>query len=339
MPVTDASPPPDSKLIFFRFFILKCSLFIVNRFAVNDVKICNYNLSCPKGHVTMSSESLKNWAFGQETYIMDSKKMADLSNQIICKYYQNDVQPFLDFADEKVLWYGPAKGQFLSGREALLNAWAGEKHSLYFSLGNMRLDHTSSHPSYCEVLASFPVTTHFPDGKSITMDQIIHITWCERKVDGMDAKQPRMLVIHISDLYQKHEADNIYPNHFNEIYKGYMPVSESGDHVYFQGLDAFDLYLLPDSILWIESISNGRHSVVYTKDEHYVIKASTAEIESTYPNFLLRCHRCYLVNPKHIRSIERFTVTLDNGKELSIPEKKYTAFKKTVYELWRKTLA
>ena len=33
--------------------------------------------------------------------------------------------------------------------------------------------------------------------------------------------------------------------------------------------------------------------------------------------------------------IRRFQVTLSDGKELPIPEKKYTAFKKTVYDRLR----
>ena len=112
---------------------------------------------------------------------MKTKVIVALTNDIVQRYYKNEIQPFLDHVDEKVLWYGPAKGQFLSGKQALLDAWAGERHSLSFSLGNVRLDHISSHNSYCEVMMSFPVTTHYPDGGSITMDQIIHITWCERK--------------------------------------------------------------------------------------------------------------------------------------------------------------
>ncbi len=263
---------------------------------------------------------------------MEAQGIIKLTSDIIQKYYQNDIQMFLDHLDEKVLWYGPAKGQFLSGKQALCDSWANETNSLTFSLGNMRLDHTSTHNSYWEVIASFPVTTHYPNGDFITMDQRIHITWCERKVDDKDEKQPRMLIVHISDLYQKHESDNIYPVHLNEVYKGIMPVSKTGKRLYFQGIDAFDLYLLSDTILWIDSIQNGRHSVIHTRDAEYRVRPSITELEEEHPDLLIRCHRCHLVNPVHIVCIKRFKVVLSNGKEIPIPEKKYTAFKKTVHE-------
>ena len=261
---------------------------------------------------------------------MNAKKMADLSIEIIRKYYENDTSLFIDHVDENILWYGPAKGQFLSGRQAIIDAWSAETHSLTFTMGDTRIDYISSNNTYCEVMASFPITTHFPDKKDITMDQVIHITWCERTVPGKKGKQPRMLVVHISDLYHKHEADNIYPVHFNMIYNGYVPVVETGQLIYFQGIDSFDLYLKSDNILWVESISGGRHSILHTSKGVFRIKASITELEKDHPDFLLRCHRCHLVNPLHIMSIRRFSVTLDDGKELSVPEKKYTAFKKQV---------
>jgi hypothetical protein len=261
--------------------------------------------------------------------------MVDLTNDIILKYYQNDIQLFLDHVDDKVLWYGPAKGQFLSGKQAVLDAWAREKHSLSFTLGNIWLDHISSNSTYCEVMASFPVTTHYPEGGSITMDQIIHITWCERKTEDKKEKVPRMLVIHISDLYQKHKADNIYPVHLNEVYNGRLPVMEPGKRLYFRGMDSSDLYLLSNTIMWVESTTYGRHSILHTMDGDFQASAPTAVLEKEHPDLLIRCHECYLVNPRYIVTIKRFSVTLINGKTLPIPEKKYTTFKKAVHEKWK----
>ena len=258
--------------------------------------------------------------------------MVALTNDIVQRYYQNDIRPFLDHVDEKVLWYGPAKGQFLSGKQAVLDAWSGERHSLSFSLGNVRLDHISSHNSYCEVMMSFPVTTHYPDGGSITMDQIIHITWCERKTADKNEIVPRMLVIHISDLYQKHKADNIYPVHLKEVYNGRLPVAESGQRLYFRGMDSSELYLLSNTIMWVESTTYGRHAILHTTDGDFQVSASTSVLEKEHSDLLVRCHESHLVNPGYIVCIKRFHVTLSNGKELPIPEKKYTAFKKTVHE-------
>jgi predicted transposase YdaD len=60
-------------------------------------------------------------------------------------------------------------------------------------------------------------------------------------------KVPRMLVIHISDLYQKHSSDNIYPVHLNEVYPGYLPVTGEGQRLYFRGMDSCDLCFIANS--------------------------------------------------------------------------------------------
>ena len=79
---------------------------------------------------------------------MNAKKMADLTIEIIRKYYENDTSLFIDHVDENVLWYGPAKGQFLSGRQAIVDAWSAETHSLTFTMGDTRIDYISSNNTY-----------------------------------------------------------------------------------------------------------------------------------------------------------------------------------------------
>lgn len=267
---------------------------------------------------------------------MNTQQLAKLTNDIVQAYYQNDLRLFFEYLDEKVLWYGPAKGQFLSGRQAILSTWGREENPLTFTLGNVRLDCAASHPAYCEVLMSFPVTIHYPSGEHICMDQIVHITWCERKIKGMDGKQPRMLLIHISDLYQKNENDIIYPIHFNQTYRGFLPVAETGRRVHFHGVNHIDHYLLPDSIRWIESYGTNQHAVLHFDETAVEVTTPVRLIEDSCAETFLRCHKSYLVNPRYVTQVKRFRCVLSDGKELPIPEKKYTAFKKAVKEYWER---
>ena len=79
---------------------------------------------------------------------MKTSEVTRLSVEIISKYYQNDLQPFFSYLDEDALWYGPAKGQFLSGRKAILAAWEGEANPLHFTLGDIRVDYSTTNPCY-----------------------------------------------------------------------------------------------------------------------------------------------------------------------------------------------
>ena len=150
---------------------------------------------------------------------MKVSEATQLSVDLVQSYYQNDLRLFFEYLDDDFLWYGPAKGQFISGRQEIINTWARENNPLTFTLGNLRVDHAMICSSCCEVMLSFSVITHFPNGESIPVDQIIHISWGERMIEGEQKKQPRMRVMHISNLYQQHESDKIYPVNFNKIYK------------------------------------------------------------------------------------------------------------------------
>lgn len=145
---------------------------------------------------------------------MNQQHIADLSAELIIKYYENDYMPFLEAMDDEALWYGPAEGQFLQGRDNMIKIWNAEEHNLSFSLGNMEVAHISANTSFCDVMLSYPITTHYPDNHDITLYQRLLMTWCDRTVeldDGSREKVPRILLCHISNPHGKHEDDTIYP--------------------------------------------------------------------------------------------------------------------------------
>ena len=232
---------------------------------------------------------------------------------------------------------GRPGGQFLSGRQAIHDAWKQESNSLTFSLGSIRLDCATISPACCEVMLSFPVTTHFPSGENITVSQIVHISWCERKLEGKHEKQPRMRVVHISNLYQQHESDRIYPVHFNQVYQGYVPIATENRRIFFRGADHADYYLLSDAIQWVESAAGSRHAILHIGTEAIEVTASVQSIEKDYPDLFVRCHICYLVNLRYVAQVKRFKAVMADGKEVPIPEKTYTAFKHKVKAYWELT--
>ena len=260
---------------------------------------------------------------------MNQQQIADLSAELILKYYDNDYMPFLNHMDDEALWYGPAEGQFLQGREAMIRVWNAEEHSLKFSLGNMEVTHITANPSFCDVLLSYPVTTHYPGNRDITLSQRILLTWCERVVtdqNGGKTKEPRILVCHIANLHAKHADDFIYPNKFHEVYPEHAEPPH-GKRIHFHGWDRSDYFVLSDTILYISAAHGSKHSEVHTTDGTIEVAASVSALAKQYGRLFLRCHHSHLVNPDYIQNIRRFKVTLSDGTELPIPEKKYTAFR------------
>ena len=266
---------------------------------------------------------------------MNQQHIADLSAELIMKYYDNDYMPFLNAMDDDALWYGPAEGQFLHGRETMIQVWQKDEHDLRFTLGNMEVMHTSAHPAFCDVMLSFHVTTHYPDNHDITLYQRLQMTWCERIAEdenGNKEKLPRILLCHISNPHAKHEDDVIYPTNFHEVYRSGTSLNRTGERIHFHGLDRSDYFFLSDTVIRIEAAHGGKHSVVVTAEEQVEVMTTITALQKRYGHLFLRCHQSYLVNPQYIRNIRRFRVTLTDGTELPIPEKKYTAFRNKAIE-------
>ena len=266
---------------------------------------------------------------------MNGQAIADRSAEIIMRYYENDYMPFLESFDDDSLWYGPAEGQFLRGREAMIRAWQAEEHNLRFSMGNLKVVHISGNNATCNVMLTYTVVTHYPDGHDLSVYQRLLLCWCERKekdADGSVQKVPRILVCHISNPHGKHEDDVIYPVNYAQVYAGEKAQPQRGERIHFHGVDRSDYFYFSDAVYWIEAADDGRHSILHTTSGSAKIMPSVAELAAQYPHLFLRCHQSYLINPHYLRSIRRFAVTLADGTELPIPEKKYTAFRDKALE-------
>ena len=143
--------------------------------------------------------------------------------------------------------------------------------------------------------------------------------------DGTREHVPRILVCHISNPHGKHEDDNIYAAHYDQVYAGLTSSPGGGERIRLHGADGSEWLFLPDSILWAESTRRGKHSIVHTTDGEVEVRAPISELERGHEQLFVRCHASYLVNPTYVRSVRRFRCTLTDGAELPIPERKYTA--------------
>ena len=267
---------------------------------------------------------------------MHPQTISELSASLIMRYYENEPMPFLAHMDDEALWYGPALGQFIKGREAMILAWSREEHLLTFSVGDIKAVANAPHSSACNVMLSYSVVTHYPSGRDLSVNQRVLLCWGERQIadaQGKKTRQPRILVCHISNPHEKHDDDVIYPKNFDRVYANRALTPHKENHLHFHGLDRSDYFYMSDSIMWIETARGGKHSVLHTLDGPVEILTTVSGVARQFPQLFLRFHQSYLVNPHYIRNIRRFQVTLTDGTTLPIPEKRFTAFRREAEKL------
>ncbi len=84
-----------------------------------------------------------------------------------------------------------------------------------------------------------------------------------------------------------------------------------------------------DDIVYVESY---RHRIVFhTEDETYSIYKPLGEIEGILsPSGFVRIHKSYIVNLRHVKSVNNYILTLDDGMNFIIPRGRYKKVKESL---------
>ncbi len=250
---------------------------------------------------------------------MTVNEITDLTASLLLRYYDNDIQPFLDYCHTDILWLGPAKKQIIRTKKSLIEAFQEENYQLKFKVYDLTATPIHICSNCTEVLLTFIVDTFWPDGSSNRVYQRIDFTW-EIKKD-----LARIRVCHISNPIDYDDRDFIYPVHYLENHAQMTLYMESSEKLSFKGKNRSILYTSPEQVLYMESIGN--HTNIYLASQIFECTDRLSAIHKRTGEKFLRCHSSYLVNPLYVQSIERFALTMTDGKRIPVPEKKYTSVK------------
>lgn len=259
---------------------------------------------------------------------MTTQALMQLSADIVTRYYNNEIEPFLAACHPDMLWLGPANTQIIRTRESLIEAFAAEHHDLRFEMHDLvSVPLTTPSSKVLEVLLFFDVDTIWPDNSMQRVKQRIQLSWV------VEGGQPFIRVCHVSNALEYDDRDVIYPVHYEEdrVHVAVLSGEARAPRIVLKGANKAMLYLRPAYIDYLET--SGMHTYIHTQSGVRESTERLTAIDKRYPGLFLRCHESYLVNPDHVTEITRFRLTLANGTTLPIPEKKYTAVKKRLTEM------
>ena len=265
---------------------------------------------------------------------MDTRKIVQNSVDILVKYYENNIKPFESAMDDDILWIGPLQGQMIRGKKNLVNTYTMEEHDLTFDVFDMQASVVYSTKQHCEVLLTFIVDTHYPNQSVVRCNQRILLSWQHYIEHTESGKRISHDLIHncfIANAIPADTRDTIYPVHFTDLpFSQEFTVAPNGRHITLPGKHKQQLYLLDKQIVRIQSYKRG--SKIYTLDGTFESTEAPSRIFHEYSAVLVRVHSMHLGNPLYVQSVRRFALLLQDGTELPIPEKKYTAVKREIAE-------
>ncbi len=257
------------------------------------------------------------------------------SIDLLQEYCKRNPNSYFEQITDNTIFIGPRAHQILRGKQQILAAWTETYLLIDFSVSDITAYAIPIGSRSWEVLLLYRVQVRIPNQPETEHWQRAQITWVQkdqRNAEGQVSHVFRIAVMHLSNPAPTDERDKIYNVVGNipeaqQLYNMDMPKLSSP--IAIRGVDGNLYNYLSSSVLWIESDNGGHRSIVHTRDQDITCLDRLAHFEQTYPDCFIRAHISYLINPVHVKSIRRFEVTLWDGTTLPIPEKKYTAFKKT----------
>ena len=107
---------------------------------------------------------------------MEYRVLETRSADILTKYYNNEIDSFLNACHEDILWIGPAEKHVIRTRKALVDAFSQEEHELEFVLSDLKVFSIGLTECSCEVIMFFILDTIWPDSSVGRADQRIQFS-------------------------------------------------------------------------------------------------------------------------------------------------------------------
>lgn len=255
------------------------------------------------------------------------KNFSEYVSFLIYEFYKNNITPFLDALDENAVWVGANDGQLIHSAETIKRNFMAEVNSLQYSVGPIYTEIIPHGNSQCDTLSFFTRTSFHPNGKSATLNLVFHLSWVKDKTW-------KMSVISILNRPKKDGRDSVYPVHIHDIAEMFpQPKIDPSKRLLLKEKGKDNTILIPpERIQWAES--DGHYCIIHFKEYPLTVATDIRSLAGMTKGYLLQCHSSYLVNPFYVSAVRRFSLTLKNGTELPVPEKKYTSFKKQLADFF-----
>lgn len=251
----------------------------------------------------------------------------------ILKFYNEGVIDFLDYLDDNVVWYGPNENSVVRGKENLVRALTGHSGKIRFSVENMSVDLIPAGSGCTTVILSFRLIADY-SGETVTaFGQHIVLSVRSRKKDGEYIWN--CPVIHVSDTVKSSRRTGEILN-MNEDFatrtENYIKSRSGIRKISFRGEGNSIVYIPEDSVIYAEA-GKGVKCYLHLRNETVTVNMLLKDVTEKLPSYYYRCHSSFTVNTKMIASVSAYRVTMIDGEEIPVPEKKYAVVKKEIGEL------
>lgn len=258
--------------------------------------------------------------------------MLNLTYECLNRYWQKDYMFVISRCAEQIIYCGARQDEFMLTRSEV-------EENFRINANEIRPCHlinaeffAQSNASLCVITGNYRVVTDETADFFLQAQQRCTFVW-EKTTEG-----PKIRHMHVSNPIGelKIAKEEAFPNTMGKMAHRYMmneiqrrtdsgrvsAYVENGSLIFFE----------ISKILFISAL--GKECVIQTTTGEKFVKNSISDLQKQVGDNLIAIHRSYLVNPEFIRSIRRYHITLVNGTELPVPQRKYNELRQKLMELY-----
>ncbi|MGN1195813.1 MAG: LytR/AlgR family response regulator transcription factor [Acutalibacteraceae bacterium] len=248
-------------------------------------------------------------------------------------FYNNDFDKFLEFLDENVIWYGPKQGQYVVGKENLMNTVCIKQEDRVYRVENVQTKLISYTANLYSIVVTYQLHSYRSDGTVKTVFQ--HVVANGQKIRDRNGNVFwRCPFIHVSNAEQKTKGGKSDFSSFSFDPKKLF-LNHDVPRLVLPGDNHTTVYIRQDSIKYIVG-GKGVMCYVYTDDGVYLVRQLLKQILEQLPDFYYRCHSSYIVNLRYVLYLSSSKITLTDSSEIPISSKRYAQIKSDI-EKWMNT--
>lgn len=257
------------------------------------------------------------------------KEAIRLTSEILRRFWQKDPNYHMDYFAEDIMWIGAQKDEFIVGIEAVKTDLANALEEIPPCILLQAEFHAISTGSRCcVVIGNYLTTTDKSADFFLQNRQRCTFVW-ENTRNGMKIHH-----IHISNPVGELSLSDgeLFPNTMGKMAQVYMEhqlkqLSECHRVIVTRENGAIHS-LMHSEIMYVAAFS--KDSIIASVNGEILVKMGISAIHKLLGSRFIKVHRGYIINPNYVSSIERYAITMLDGEEIPVPQKKFNEIRERI---------
>lgn len=253
---------------------------------------------------------------------------------IIEQFYKQSLDELLSNLHPQVVWIGAAEGQYIREFQPLASYLSQIVTACKCTLTSQTYEVAFFNSATCIITGLYYTQAIYndrvPHHEIQVLSQRITVVWVREN------RRWEILHIHVSNPIEMQKPNKFLPNKtvrrtYEHVQKLLHNHNKAQPNLTFRGKNSEYYYVKPEEILYVEA--DNIYCQLHCSDRKLFVCQPMNQLTHVLPKYFIRVHRSFIINGLRTAGLSRYTVCLEDGSCLPVPEKKYSEIQALLQKL------